>query len=348
LAIVKSTPLSRAIPVEQPFATIHDLMGADAFGPAALSRLHAAASVDESKRLEILQRLEWRDPRSSARFPWQPHATGAVNAWALLMLPGPGSSDDPGEPTYDWSPGWGVPAVHLAEFPAYTPNTVPRAGHSWAQMRRVFSETPIPGVRRQIDRLACWGVANLTALHSPTEESRAPDKYEVRLTRACWAIGTCRPVVVAVSPGAGGRDLDVAAAALRTLGLAPTEAGRTWSWQNAAETRTYRMSALVWRGEDWSTGLIRLNQHPGKWGGFGNPWASRMPSDGSPRQPRGCRPSPSNPWKSMTLERGETSGRVAAGWWGNSHDDCVRTIARLQVSTSATSDHIASGLALLK
>jgi len=262
----QGTPLSRAVPVEEPFAAIHDMMGPYGFGVEALPRLRAASALDEGQRANIAPRLEWRDTRSGRRFPWQPHATGAVNAWALLILPGPGQGEDPWELSYDWSPGWGLPATHLADFPAYTANTVPRAGHTWNQIRRVLCDTPIPGVRRNLDRLAAWGVANLSATHAPDEQTRALETHERRVNRARWVLGTCRPVVVAVPPGAGNRDLSIVADALRQLGLEPTDNGRTWSWVNEAQTVTRRLSALIWQGDSWSTGLIRLNQHPSKWG----------------------------------------------------------------------------------
>lgn len=256
--------------MERPFASIHELLGPSAFGPGALARLQAAAAVSPRTRSRIGERIAWRDPRRRADFPWLPHATGAVNAWALLVLPGPGKDEDPWEMSYDWSPGWGEPARHLAHFPNYTENTVSRAGHSWTAIRRILRETPIPGFRREVDRLASWGVANLTAQHSRDEQAPVIDRHDVRLMRAHWILGTCRPVVVAVSPGQRNRDNDVVAAALLDLGLEPTGIVSTWEWTHSG-ARTYRLTAQMWRCDEWSTGLIRLNQHPQKWNSFGNP-----------------------------------------------------------------------------
>jgi hypothetical protein len=262
---VLTTPLERAVPVESPFAAIHDELSPEAFGTAAIARLQAARSANDATRERVGARLIWKDPRSRAQFPWQPHATGAVNAWALLMLPGPGKDADPWEMSYDWSPSWGAPARHLAEFPHYTANTMKGVAHSWVAMRRVFTVMHIPGVRRPLDRVACWGVANLTAQHSRDEASRVLDKHDVRLRRAVWVLGTCRPVVVASPPGKDSRDIDVVAAALSKLGLAPTGTFRRWAWTQSGN-QTYRIRADIWRGDQWSTGLIRLNQHPSRWG----------------------------------------------------------------------------------
>jgi hypothetical protein len=181
------------------------------------------------------------------------------------MLPGPGKDADPQEMSYDWSPGWGASARHLADFPHYTANTMKGVAHSWVAMRRVFREMPIPGVRRAGDRLACWGVANLTAQHSHDEAGRVLDKHDVRLRRAVWVLGTCRPVVVAAPPGKGDRDIDLVAAALSQLELEPAGVFRAWEWTQTG-ARIYRLRADIWRGDEWSTGLVRLNQHPSRWG----------------------------------------------------------------------------------
>jgi hypothetical protein len=252
--------LSQAIPLHQPYAPIHRHFGKSGFSSDPLARVDAASRAPKSI---VSLTTTWTNGRTS--YPWMPHATGAVNAWALLVLPGPGADADPFEHTYDWSPGFGAPARHLAEFPSYAAATVQGAGHSWQAIRRVLGATPLPGGvgTRVADRLACWGVANLTARHARREHLRTQDSRATRLMRAAWVLGTCQPRLVAVVPGDNNDNLKIVEQALRQLGLSATDSSRRWEW--CSPSRTYALNARAWRGDDWTIVVCRLNQHPSMW-----------------------------------------------------------------------------------
>jgi hypothetical protein len=252
--------LSQTTPIYQPYAPIHQLLGAEGFSSNPTARVAAATRAPRSS---VTKTTAWTDGRTI--FPWMPHATGAVNAWALLILPGPGADADPFEETYDWSPGFGAPARHLAEFPYYPSETVKGAGHSWAAIRRVLGATPLPGGvdAHAAARLACWGVANLTAQHARREHLRTADQHAVRVMRAAWVLGTCQPRLVAVVPGDNDDNLHVVEQALEQLGLGVTSQSRRWEWQSPS--RTYALTARTWRADGWATVVCRLNQHPSLW-----------------------------------------------------------------------------------
>lgn len=194
-----------------------------------------------------------------------PHATGAMNAWALLVLTGPGGSDDAGELEHDWSPGLCRPARHLQEFPtyrAYERSEAAKRGHSWEGLRGVLESTDMAGIAPEY-RLALWGVANLSVLHFASDEDRVPDDPDLTLERMEWVLGTCRPRFVLATPAVEADG--TVARALRNLG-AEREPEIRARWQWATAKRRYELRAEVWRDRSGATTVVcRANNHPSRW-----------------------------------------------------------------------------------
>src|SRR5438477_40763 len=75
--------LSQATPLYQPYAPIHQYVGQTGFSRNPIARLRAAGRASTS---DLIRTTAWN--HGKRQFPWMPHATGAVNAWALLVVPG--------------------------------------------------------------------------------------------------------------------------------------------------------------------------------------------------------------------------------------------------------------------
>lgn len=149
------------------------------------------------------------------------HCAYAIPAWGLIVLPGPGAGKrgtdegNPYDPYCDWTPGLGQPSRHLREYPDYLHQTSPvgllrreptdRGGRMWPNVRGVLLSARLPGVSANPgDRLACWGLVNLTTEHSRTEAMRRPEtQWSTEPLREI--IRVCRPCLVATTAGIADR-----------------------------------------------------------------------------------------------------------------------------------------------
>lgn len=79
-------------------ARLHDVVPHELFSVHPRTRLEAAREHAEMlSKLVATGRTTWTLPDRSFEARWPAHATGALNAWALLVLPGPGGEVDPFE-----------------------------------------------------------------------------------------------------------------------------------------------------------------------------------------------------------------------------------------------------------
>lgn len=142
-----------------------------------------------------------------------PHCAYAIPAWGLVVLPGPGgaSKGDPADARADWTPGIAEASKHFAEFPDYL-NAADRKHYCeqnhglkmWENLRQHINAVALDGVAAD-DRIACWGLVNLTTEHAPSEASRG------RTGATHWnieplhrIIGICRPALVIAPPSRKG------------------------------------------------------------------------------------------------------------------------------------------------
>jgi hypothetical protein len=251
--------LADAQPVSCPLAPIQKILGDASFAPLPKTRLEAIRSWSRrNDKKSVLDLTEWRV--GDVGLPWQPHSTGAVNAWGLIVLPGPGGDSDPHSDAYDWAPGFGETARHLLSFPHYiralSAQEKKEKGKTWERLRNILPEVELPGVARA-DRLACWGVANLSARHAKDENSRPAEASGPRIARAAWIVGTCRPHLLAVLPNKGDENLNRLEDALRELDGAPER-----DLEPIQANRQGVMQRRLWN-LPWGRVLVcRLYQHP--------------------------------------------------------------------------------------
>lgn len=255
--------LADAQPVSLPFAPVHETLGEVAFATTPKTRLEAVRSWSRrSDKKSVLDHTVWRV--GDVSLPWQPHSTGAVNAWGLVVLPGPGGDSDAHSDAYDWTPSFGETARHLLSFPHYvrglTAEEKKSKGKTWERVRMILPEVELPGIARS-HRMACWGVANLSARHAKDENSRPAEAREPRIARAVWIVGTCRPHLLAVLPNKHDENLDRLGDALRELGGEPGQALEPIQAnpQGLMQRRCWNLP--------WGRVLVcRLYQHPARCG----------------------------------------------------------------------------------
>lgn len=196
-----------------------------------------------------------------------PHCAYAIPAWGLIVLPGPGSESDPTERYYDWTPGIGQASIHFAEFPLYVAGQLPpdrlRKRGMWQKMRKYISACRLPGVKPE-NRLACWGLVNLTEEHARSEAVRhiRPTLWDLGSLEA--VINVCKPAMIIAPPSKIGRGKchERVQLLLKERGAHPT--GQTRQYQGDRSGKTWDFD---WWKTPWGRCRVgKMHTQPSYWG----------------------------------------------------------------------------------